>query len=122
MRQNIEINKIQIRILFALLFSSIISLYVGVNYSSMQGYYAFALLFILIALYLVFSNFEMVKNKLEITSFKIAHIFLYLLSIFILSTVFNDNLEFPLLSSIGLSIVCLLFINWVYYLLEPLRG
>ena len=122
MGQDFDINKIQIKILFALLFSTIISLYVGTNYSAIQGYYVFSSLFIIIGLFLIFSNFEIVKSKLEITSPKIAHLFIYAASLPVLSTIFNDNFAFPLSSSIALSVVCLMFVNWVYYSLEPLRG
>ena len=122
MGQEFDINKIQIRILFALLFSTIISIYVGMNYSAMQGYYVFSALFVVIGLFLIFSNFEMVRSKLEISSPKIAHLFVYSVSLFAASSVFNTNLGFPLLSSIALSIVCLMFVNWVYDSLEPLRG
>ncbi len=122
MRQDFDINKIQIRILFALFLSTLISLYVGINYSAMQGYYVFAALFVVIGLFLAFSNYEIVKSKLKINYSKIAHLLIYGVSLFVLSTVFNDNLSFPLSSSIALSVVCLLFVNWVYYSLEPLRG
>ncbi len=122
MGQEFDIDKIQIRILFALLFSTIISIYVGVNYSAMQGYYLFTVLFVLIGLSLIITNFEIVKSKLEISSPKIAHLLIYTVSLVILSSIFTDNLEYPLLSSIGLSVVCLMFVNWVYYSLEPYRG
>ena len=122
MGQEFDIDKLQIRILFALLFSTIISIYIGVNYSAMQGYYIFTAFFVLIGLSLIITNFETVKSKLEISSSKIVHLIIYAVSLAILSSIFNENLEYPLLSSIGLSIVCLMFVNWVYYSLEPLRG
>ena len=122
MGQEFDIGKIEIRILFALFFSIITSLFVGLNYSAIQGYYVFVLLFILISMFLIFSNFEMVKSKLEISSPKIAHSLVFLASTFILSIIFKNNLGFPLMPSIGLSIVCFFFVNWVYYSLEPLRG
>ena len=122
MGQEFDIDKLQIRILFALLFSTIISIYVGVNYSAIQGYYVFTAFFVLIGFSLIITNFEMVKSKLEISSPKIVHLIIYAVSLVILSSIFNDNLEYPLLPSIGLSIVCLMFVNWTYYSLEPYRG
>tara|TARA_B100000287_G_scaffold133360_1_gene125389 strand:+ start:2036 stop:2404 length:369 start_codon:yes stop_codon:yes gene_type:complete len=122
MGQEFDIDKLQIRILFALLFSTIISIYVGINYSAMQGYYVFTAFFVLIGFSLIITNFEMVKSKLEISSPKIVHLIIYAVSLVILSSIFNDNLEYPLLPSIGLSIVCLMFVNWTYYSLEPYRG
>lgn len=122
MGQESEIAKIQFRILFALLFSITASFFVGLNYSPIQGYYVFAISFILISVFLTLSNFEMVRSKLEISSPKFLHLLVLLVSIFILSTLLNNNLGFPLLPSIGLSIVCFMFVNWVYYSLEPLRG
>ena len=122
MGQEFDIDKLQIKILFALLFSTIISIYVGVNYSAIQGYYVFTAFFVLIGFSLIITNFEMVKSKLEISSPKIVHLIIYAVSLVILSSIFNDNLEYPLLPSIGLSIVCLMFVNWTYYSLEPYRG
>lgn len=122
MGQESEIAKIQFRILFALLFSITASFFVGLNYSPIQGYYVFAISFIMISVFLTLSNFEMVRSKLEISSPKFLHLLVLLVSIFILSTLLNNNLGFPLLPSIGLSIVCFMFVNWVYYSLEPLRG
>ena len=122
MGQEFDIDKLQIKILFALLFSTIISIYVGVNYSVIQGYYVFTAFFVLTGFSLIITNFEMVKSKLEISSPKIVHLIIYTVSLVILSSIFNNNLEYPLLSSIGLSIVCLMFVNWVYYSLEPYRG
>ena len=122
MGEEIYINKIQNRILYSLCFSIIMSLIVGLNYTLIQGYYVFVILFLLISLTLVLSNLELVKLKLEITTSKLMYLFVGVISFIIISLLFNTNLGYPLIPSMGLSILCLLFFNWVYYSLEPLRG
>ena len=46
MGEVIDVNKIQNRIFLTLILSILASIYVGLNYTLVQGYYLFAILFI----------------------------------------------------------------------------
>ncbi len=122
MGEEIFTKKIQNRILFGLFFSILISFVIGINFSPIEGYYVFAILFILLSLALIISNLELVKMKLEISSFKFIYLFLGILFFVIISFLFNSNLGYPMGPSMFLSLCCVLFFNWIYYSLEPMRG
>ncbi|RAH14100.1 MAG: hypothetical protein CMB56_006640 [Methanobacteriota archaeon] len=122
MGEEVVIRKIQNRILSGLLFSVLAAFIVGINFSPIEGYYVFAVLFILISLTMVISNLELIKVKLEFSSFKFIYLFLGLLFFILVSFLFSNNLGYPLGPSMILSLLCLLFFNWVYYSLEPMRG
>ena len=122
MSEQSTINNIQKWILQLLILSALISLFVGINMSPMEGYYVFTVLVALISLTLILINFEIFKSKLDLNSKKIAHALINIIGIIIFTSLFHNNLNFPLIPSLGLSVIFLLFVNWVYYTLEPLRG
>ena len=82
----------------------------------------FAILFLGLVAFLVISNLELMKTNLEISAAKILYVIVFILSVFVSTSIFNNNLGFPLMPSLGLSVACFLFDSWVYYSLEPLRG
>lgn len=122
MGEVIDVNKIQNRIFLTLILSILASIYVGLNYSLIQGYYLFAILFVGTASVLMISNSSMMKTNLEISSSKVLYVIVFILSTLVSTSIFNNTWGFPLMPSLGLSVVCFLFISWSYYSLEPLRG
>ena len=68
MGEVIDVNKIQNRIFLTLILSILASIYVGLNYTLVQGYYLFAILFLGSSSVLMISNLSVVKTNLEISS------------------------------------------------------
>ena len=122
MGEVIDVSKIQNRIFLTLILSILTSIYVGLNYTLIQGYYLFAILFLGLVAFLVISNLELMKTNLEISASKVLYVIVFILSVFVSTSIFNNNWGFPLMPSLGLSVICFLFVSWVYYSLEPLRG
>tara|TARA_B100000700_G_C14793702_1_gene737152 strand:+ start:548 stop:916 length:369 start_codon:yes stop_codon:yes gene_type:complete len=122
MGEVIDVSKIQNRIFLTLILSVLTSIYVGLNYTLIQGYYLFAILFLGLVAFLVISNLELMKTNLEISASKVLYVIVFILSVFVSTSIFNNNWGFPLMPSLGLSVICFLFVSWVYYSLEPLRG
>ncbi|MBJ99503.1 MAG: hypothetical protein CMB48_00620 [Euryarchaeota archaeon] len=122
MGEVIDVSKTQNRIFLTLILSILASIYVGLNYTLIQGYYLFAILFLGGSAVLMISNLEIMKTNLEFSASKVLYVIVFILSIFVSTSVFNNNWGFPLMPSIGLSVICFLFVSWVYYSLEPLRG
>ena len=122
MGEVIDVNKIQNRIFLTLILSILASIYVGLNYTLIQGYYLFAILFVGASSVLIISNSGMMKTNLEISSSKVLYAIVFILCTLVSTTIFSNNWGFPLMPSIGLSVVCFLFVSWTYYSLEPLRG
>ncbi|MAS62084.1 MAG: hypothetical protein CMA34_00165 [Euryarchaeota archaeon] len=122
MGEVIDVNKIQNRIFLTLILSILASIYVGLNYTLVQGYYLFAILFLGSSSVLMISNLSVVKTNLEISSSKVLYVIVFILCTLVSTSIFSNNWGFPLMPSIGLSVVCFLFVSWTYYSLEPLRG
>ena len=122
MGEVIDINKIQNRIFLTLILSISASIYVGLNYTLIQGYYLFAILFVGASSVLIISNSSMMKTNLAISSSKVLYVIVFILCTLVSTTIFSNNWGFPLMPSVGLSVVCFLFVSWTYYSLEPLRG
>ena len=122
MGEVIDVNKIQNRIFLTLILSILASIYVGLNYTLIQGYYLFWILFVVASSVLIISNSSMMKTNLAISSSKVLYVIVFILCTLVSTTIFSNNLGFPLMPSIGLSVVCFLFVSWTYYSLEPLRG
>ena len=95
---------------------------IGYMCGMMFGFYAFSGGLLLIAITLSLMNFDIVKEALDLTPMRVASWLIFVVSVIVISVIYANKFDFPLLPAIFVSLLSSGYIFHTWYTLEPRKG